>query len=287
MQLQDIHLRDPFVLPDGGKYYMYGTAKVTRKDNATVMTVYVSDDLFDWQPIETVLKIPGGFWGTQDYWAPDVFLYRDRYYMLITLGAPGRKRGTQILVADSPTGDFTPLTDGPITPPDRQCLDATLYFENGTPYLVYSWEWLETGSGKLVLVQLSDDLTHTVGGESILLSAAESGISACLQGEYEGKTVNGYVTDAPLVYKTESGKYLLMWSTFSQSGYSIAIAESDTLRGVYRHREVLFDRDGGHAMLFKDYFGTHYISFHSPNDDVERPTFLPIEETDNMLRLTA
>ena len=83
-----------------------------------------------------------------------------------------------------------------------------------------------------------------------MLSAAESGISACLQGEYEGKTVNGYVTDAPLVYKTESGKYLLMWSTFRKAATALRFAESDTLRGVYRHREVLFDRDGGHAMLF-------------------------------------
>lgn len=36
-------------------------------------------------------------------------------------------RGTQILRADKPEGPFVPLSDGPVTPADWECLDGTLY----------------------------------------------------------------------------------------------------------------------------------------------------------------
>lgn len=287
MKLHEIHLRDPFVLPDGDKYYMYGTGKRTYLSNETLLEIYVSTDLVDWTPQTVALEIPAGFWGTENFWAPDVFRHRGRYYMLITLAGAGHKRGTQIFVSDSPTGRFVPLTDKPITPPERQSLDATLYFENGVPYLLYSWEWLEAGSGKLVMVELSDDLTRTVGNESILLSADECGFSTLLHGYYDGHDVDGYVTDAPLVYKTEAGKYLLLWSTFSADGYGIALSECATLNGRYNNSKMLYACDGGHAMLFTAFCGTRYISFHSPNDDVERPRLVPIAEVQDTLQLVS
>ena len=45
MRLDEIHIRDPFILTDGGKYYMYGTGKHT---GGLGFDVYTSDDLVSW-----------------------------------------------------------------------------------------------------------------------------------------------------------------------------------------------------------------------------------------------
>ena len=44
MTFNDIHIRDPFILVEDGKYYLYGTRGKTCWGPATGFDVYVSDD---------------------------------------------------------------------------------------------------------------------------------------------------------------------------------------------------------------------------------------------------
>ena len=51
-------------------------------------------------------------------------------------------------------------------------------------------------------------------------------------------------------------------------------AESDSIRGEWKHNGSLFDFDGGHAMIFETLEGERMISLHSPNiANYERPFF--------------
>ena len=72
---EDIRIRDPFVLVDEcqKKYYMYGTSAVA---GARTFSVYVSEDLNEFEGPYTVFDgVETSFWGTEDFWAPEVHVY--------------------------------------------------------------------------------------------------------------------------------------------------------------------------------------------------------------------
>ena len=77
-----------------------------------------------------------------------------------------------------------------------------------------------------------------------------------------------------------------LWSTFGEKGYNIAIASSDSLYGAYQQEKLLFEDDGGHAMIFDTFQGERKISFHMPNTvPNERPQFYSVSERGNTLEL--
>ena len=286
MRLDQIHLRDPFVLTAYGEYCMYGTGACVFSQDILQMTAYRSSDLRNWTA-QCVSVDMTGIGASGDFWAPDVFAYQGRYYLFLTLSAAGRKRGTYVFVSDTPWGKFSPVSVFSVTPPEKQCLDATLYLEDGIPYLLYSWEWLEAGSGKIYIRRMKEDLSACVGEEHELLDAEQSGACVKIGCEWNGGSVEGYVTDSPALYKTSGGRYLLMWSSFGEAGYHISLAVSDRLFGPYRQEKHLFCEDGGHAMIFRTYGGDDYISFHTPNAPPdERPVFYAVTEQGNSFVLS-
>ncbi len=125
MTFQDINIRDPFILPVDGKYYMYGTRGSTTFGYATGFDVYVSEDLESWSAPHPVFEASAEFWADRNFWAPEVHAYRGKYYMFASFKAENACRGTQILSADTPMGPFVPLTREPVTPRDWECLDGT------------------------------------------------------------------------------------------------------------------------------------------------------------------
>ena len=95
--------------------------------------------------------------------------------MFATFAADKRYRGTQILVADKPEGPYAPLTDGPITPPNWQCLDGTLYVDpDGAPWIVFCREWMQIHNGAMYAMQLSADLMEAVAPPVFLFNASEA-----------------------------------------------------------------------------------------------------------------
>src|SRR5688572_4192733 len=154
----DIHIRDPFVLtiPSEKLYYLYGTTGSEAWTNsATGIDYYTSTDLQDWDGPFPAFRPPAGFWADRNFWAPEVHVYRGRYYMFVTFKAESVCRGTQILAADSPQGPFLPISDRPITPPDWECLDGTLYVDKaGDPWMVFCHEWVQVGDGEICMVRL-------------------------------------------------------------------------------------------------------------------------------------
>lgn len=287
IKIEDMVVRDPFVFVDRNNksYYMQ-----VNGGNKT-LKCYKSKDLKNWKYESDAFVADSLFWGQRDFWAPDMFEYKGRYYILATFSNVGTKRGTSFLVSDKPEGLYKPLLNKPITPPEWTCLDATLYIdENDTPWLLYSREWIEVIDGQILIQQLSDDLTKTVGEPRLLFKASQASWTAPVRGKNaEGQPVEGYVTDAPVLYRASNGELLMIWSSFTrESKYAIGVARSDdgTIAGNWTVDSIPLNADdGGHAMIFRDLDNQLRISYHAPNNHPSRPQIRKLEDKDGKLRI--
>ncbi|MFR4679485.1 MAG: family 43 glycosylhydrolase [Bacteroides caccae] len=126
--VSSLRLRDPFILVDKktSMYYLHF-------NNNLKIRVYKSKDLSTWKDEGYSFIAKTDFWGQQDFWAPDVYEYEGRYYLFATFSNAGVKRGTSILVSDSPKGPFTPLVNKAITPSGWMCLDGSYIDKEGNP----------------------------------------------------------------------------------------------------------------------------------------------------------
>ena len=277
MKREEIRIRDPFILADEKTktYYMYGTTdlKYDSYDSYPKFSVYVSKDLENFEgPFVVFDGEKEGFWATHDYWAAEVWQYNGKYYLFGSFKADEKCRATQILESDSPLGMFKPISARPQTPECWECLDGTLWVENGTPYMVFCHEWLQCEDGEMCAVELSKDLTRAVGEPFLLFKASDNPcVSAFAGGGFE----NCRVTDGPFLLK-ENGKLKMIWSSHSGGKYSVLEATADCLKGAWSHLPPRFDFDGGHAMVFKAFDGKQYFSLHQPNlPSNERAVFVP------------
>ena len=277
--VSSLRLRDPFILVDKktSMYYLHF-------NNNLKIRVYKSKDLSTWKDEGYSFISKPDFWGQQDFWAPDVYEYEGRYYLFATFSNAGVKRGTSILVSDSPKGPFTPLVNKAITPSGWMCLDGSLYIDKeGNPWLLFCREWLEAIDGEIYAQRLAKDLKTTEGDPYLLFKASEVhiGSEAPWVGSITSSGVTGNVTDAPFIYRLDDGRLIMLWSSFRKTDGKYAIgqavsASGDVLGPWVQEPETLNSDDGGHAMVFKDLKGRLMISYHAPNSQTEHPVITPI-----------
>ena len=275
---QDLHIRDPFILVDEGRYYLYGTKGSTSFNPvfADEFPVYVSDDLETFSDPIPAFKRSEGFWSDRQFWAPEVHRYRGVYYMFATFCAEGKMRATQILKADNPLGPFLPHSE-PITPGDWMCLDGTFYQDReGHPWLIFCHEWIQIHDGTICAIPLREDLTGPTGEAVTLFHGSEAKWAAPFDGNV--------VTDGPFLVDMPNRNLLMLWSTGGHNGYCIGAARSvsgNVLGPWVQEEYAIFDRDGGHGMLFTALEGETFICIHQPNEPgLERPVLLPVKITD-------
>lgn len=281
MKREEINIRDPFVVVEDGKYYMYGTRghECWGDAKATGLDVYVSTDLENWDGPNVCFTPPENFWADRNFWAPEVHKYEGAYYMFVSFKNEKECRGTQILKSDSPMGPFLLHSDGPVTPRDWECLDGTLFVEDGKPYMIFCHEWVQVMDGEMCAIELSADLKKAVSQPKLLFRASDPAWVAAGQ--------DRFVTDGPFMYRTQSGKPLMVWSSFYHGEYceAIAYAESGSILGPWVQDErLLFEKDGGHGMVFADLNGDLQFVLHRPNSSLnERPHFFAVEERQDSL----
>ncbi len=284
MKLNEIRIRDPFILTKNNKYYMYGTVSAPRTFN-----VYISDDMENWEE-KPCFTPDASFWATTDFWAPEVHEYCGAFYMFASFRSETRLRGTQILKADTPEGPFVPISEGPATPAAWYCLDGTLYVHtDGTPYMVFCHEWVQTHDGEICYIQLSSDLSAPVGDPVVMFKASESPYTKEISGVIDGRNCHGRVTDGCYFYKAPDGKLIMIWSSLGEKGYIQAQAISDTgdIFGTWTHTApLIFDTDGGHGMVFREKGGAHKLVLHAPNNyPDERAAFFNIQYNGEYLEI--
>jgi arabinan endo-1,5-alpha-L-arabinosidase len=291
-KLEDIQIRDPFVLVADGRYHLFGSTDPNIWSGpATGFDTYVSDDLVEWSGPEPAFRPAPDFWSHTEYWAPEVHAYDGAYFMFATFVAPGVHRGTQVLRSPSPEGPFEPWSDGPLTPADWECLDGTLFVEDGQPWMVFCHEWKDTIDGEIRAVRLTPDLRGTIGEPELLFTASEAPWARHFEHHAVPEGELPYVTDGCFLHRTTAGRLLMLWSSFGDGGYALGVATSASgrLEGPWlQEDEPLFPQDGGHGMIFRALDGRLLLTLHQPNDTPnERARFFEIRETDDGLRLTA
>lgn len=284
MKRQDIQIRDPFILTDGDSYYLYGTTdREPWHSKGCGFLCYRTKDLENFEGPYEAFTPPESFWADRNFWAPEVHKIRGSYYMFASFYREGLRRGTQILRSEGPAGPFLPLTDGPYTPRDWDCLDGTFYCEDGRFYSVFAHEWLQVKNGTMELVELSQDLKEAISEPLTLFRASDAPWARPIN-----NSTDLFVTDGPFLWKMECGKLAMIWSSFGDGGYAEGVAYSENgIRGPWvQDPQPLFGENGGHGMIFPGTDGRLLFSMHSPNrTPLERPVFLELEERDGKLCL--
>ncbi|MGI6437512.1 MAG: glycoside hydrolase family 43 protein [Sphaerochaeta sp.] len=289
---KNIQIRDPFIFKEGGDYYLFGTTD-TNPWNAKGVGFNAyryagGPDFQMWEGPFSVFTPPEGFWGTHDFWAPELHLYKDKYYLFATFMAEGYNRGTQILVSDHILGPFLPLTDKATTPSEWMCLDGTLFVDGEEkPWIIYCHEWVQIHDGKIVAQQLSSDLKKPVGEPIVLFGAASAPWSIPRERRDGSGIVDARITDGPFMHRQKDGKLVMLWSSIGTRGYAMgcAISDSGSIIGPWRQtEEPLIATDGGHGMIFeKD--EKLFVTFHSPNKTPhERFHYVEVIETSDGLK---
>lgn len=272
MKRDTISIRDPFVLPipEEGVYYLYGTTDPDPwKQQGIGFDAYVSSDLENWEGPHPVFRPRAGFWGTHNFWAPEVYRYRNAFYMFASFKAPGHERATQILRADSPLGPFEAHSVGPVTPPGWECLDGSFFVENGQPWLIFSHEWVQAGDGEVWAVPLSPDLRKAEGAPTLLFRGSDGPWTKGLLRRDGSGLEDARVTDGPFVYRADSGNLFMLWSSVAPSGYALGVARSESgrLEGPWAQEpSPLLDAGRGHGMIFRGFDKKTYITYHYPNE---------------------
>lgn len=285
MKRQELNVRDPFVLADAasGQYYLYSTTgQECWGGPASGFYAYRSPDLEAWEGPFQVFAPPEGFWSDINYWAPEVHAYGGAYYMLATFYCTDRhrRRGTQVLRADSPLGPFRVWSDGPVTPEAWECLDGTLYVEDGQPYLVFCHEWLQAVDGTICALPLTPDLKAAAGAPTVLFHASEAPWSTGSDFAFpDGHREVAHVTDGPYLFRSPQGGLCMLWSSFQEGRYAIGVAHSagGVLGPWTQEAQSIFREDGGHGMVLNTLGGQQRLCIHSPNTaGEERPLFLSV-----------
>lgn len=276
MKRSDINIRDPFVLVHQGKYYLYGTRSDTCWGKAEGFDCYVSEDLMEFEgPIE-IFHRPDGFFADQNFWAPECYFYNNAFYFVTTFGAEDRKLGIYVLKSDSPTGPFEFYADR-LTPAEWNCIDGTLYFENGTPYLFFSRSQHGAEDGDFDMIELTKDLKAAASKPVRLFTAKDAPWAKPFPFSKPEFGIDVmYFSDGPCLIQLEDGRLYMILSSWSTRGYAVGVAASDNgVKGPWKlQEEPLYPENGGHGMFFKDLNGELVFTLHFPNDKyAERPTF--------------
>ena len=266
--LDSIRLSDPFILADKktNMYYMTGTGGQLWKSN----------NLKQWTGPFKVVQHDTTSWMGKDpmIWAAEIHAYKGKYYYFGTFtnrdvkidtvkGNAIERRACHILVSDKPDGPYFPFGDKTYLPAHMPTLDATLWIEDGQPYMLYCYEWLQNWNGTVEAIKLKPDLSGSTGTRKILFFASESPWS---KERIADHIIPNKVTDGPYVFRTETGRLGMIWTSWVHDVYTQGVAYSDNgkLNGKWVHeKDPITPPNFGHGMLFRTFDGTLLMCIHS------------------------
>lgn len=266
---QEIDIRDTFVMPYHGKYYMYGTqgfGAFTGTPGGYLC--YVGTDLEHWEGPYTVFPNDGTSWATRNYWAPEVYEVNGKFYMFSAwtnedLAMDEMQQYLCVLSSDDPLGPFQ-ILNGNLGPGN----DPTLYEEAGTYYLIHN-----DGKSHMQARPLSDDFSSFAGEPIQLFDRTDPDVFWSVGGPTEGAET----------FVTKTGKLLILWSSFckgsskklAEMGYpgmdyntSIAYSDNGSIHGKFYQENVLLTPPNmGHVNLFYSLSGQLMLATHWPDDN--------------------
>jgi len=272
-----IPFADPFVLYDGGTYYMYGTC------SDLGIGVVVSEDLDTW-------TVPDGreMWfalsrddsyGNRWFWAPEVYRIGEKYLMYYSA-----EEHICAAFADSPLGPFVQKEKKPML--NEKGIDNSLFIDDDGKAYIF---WVRFNDGNEIWsAELGDDLC-TIKQETMKF---------CIRMSQEWERFWPSVNEGPFVVK-HNGTYYLTYSanSYESQDYAIGYAISRKIGKKwkkYKGNPVLRRPDGmygvGHHAFFTDAKGNSRIAFHSHfNEERISPRVIRLSswsiDSDGILRI--
>ncbi len=260
---------DPFVLPEGDTYYLYAT------DAPDGFKYFTSTDLINW-------KIEGycysrSSWGENCFWAPEVYHYRSRYYLLYTARwNKNHSLRTGLAVSDSPKGPFVDINDGPLFDMGYATIDATFYLGDKN-YLYFVRDCSENvirgvHTSQIYAVEIDKTLTKFIG-EPKMISSPDEQWEKCVDPKWRWN-------EGPVVIR-KNGRYYLNFSVncYNNRNYCVGAAEADDPLGPfvkYKDNPILKYVENefsgpGHNSVFTAKDGKLMTAFHI-HTDYDKPS---------------
>ena len=255
----DISLSDPFVMADARtqQYYLTGTGG----------GLWRSSDLESWTYLGFPFLFDDVAWmgDSPQVWASEIHPIDGQYYNFstftnknVTIDSDGHpRRAVHIMSSRLPEGKYKLISGGDATyvPAEKTTLDAT-YFEDtdGRRYLIYCHEWIQNGNGTIEYIELKPDMTGTVG-EGVVMTRA-----------HNATWNTSPVTDGPYLFRTQTGRLGMIWTSWHGGRYVQGVAYSTTgkIDGPWKHEPLPITPDNyGHGMLFHTFDGELLMSIHS------------------------
>ncbi len=271
--LDSIVLSDPCILADQktAMYYMTGTGG----------KLWKSKDLKLWDGPYTVARTDPNSWMGPDpmIWAAELHAYKGKYYYFATFtnrdvkidtvaGNVIERRASHILVSDTPDGPYVPMKDEIYLPANKPTLDGTFWVDaDGKPYMVYCYEWLQNLDGTMEKIELKSDLSGSIGEGKLLFRASDSPWSR--EKDNAGNVHPNRVTDGPYLFRTQTGRLGMIWTSWIYTTYTqgVAYSESGTLDGPWTQEpNPITPPNYGHGMLFRTLDGKLLMSVHKHQD---------------------
>ena len=261
--LANIYLADPTIFLHDGLYYLYGTNGNPKLSEKEGFLVYTSKDLTTWEGPKGItgglaLK-KGDAFGDKGFWAPQVFEYQNKFYMVYTAN-----EHIAMAVSDSPLGPFINTDKEDLKAPVKQIDPFVFFDDDGKKYLYHVR--LDHGN-RIFVAELSDDL----------LSIKPKTLTECLSGELQWENTchsEWPVTEGPTVLKHNNVYYLIYSANdFRNPDYAVGMATSMNPIGPWKkseknafihkdmlgingpgHGDVLFDKNGGMQYVLHTHF---------------------------------
>ena len=211
---------DPFILAHDGMYYLYctGGSRFTVR-STKYPNVWPSES-------KVILKLSDLGWAEEKGWAPEMYEYNGKFYMIFSAEGYNGLHAIGIAVCDTPDGEFKPLSSKPFFAPDYSVIDGSLFFDDdGRIYMYYSKDNstnLVDGkkTSQVYGVEVAADFSGILG-EPVLISTPEQ--------DWEKQSGSVLWNEGPVVFK-ENGVYYLLYSAncYAVKNYSVGYATSDT-----------------------------------------------------------
>ncbi len=298
---EELSMSDPYILADEATKTYYLTSSGGR--------MYKSTDLKMWTGPYNVIDIKG-LWLERAGFAAAAEVHKigPWYYYAGTWSdhsdliqqVPRRynvpHNQTYLLRSDKPDGPFTDFAVTPgydYQPHDWDCIDGTLYEEDGKVYMIFVHEWTQIIDGTMDYIELSKDLTKTISEHPVTMFRA-SELPCCgeMNGLGEatfGLKMPGWVTDGPQMFRTQTGRLGMLWSTWGKERYlqAVCYSESGKISGPWvQEPEPFLANNSGHGMLFRTFEGKQlYVVHHVEGDGPRKPQFWEVDDSGDKLVL--
>lgn len=166
-----IVMGDPFAFRHDGRYYLLGTTATSEG-----FEYYTSEDLVHWRRGGWAWRKSADGWATGLFWAPEVFPYRGKFYLVYSGQVRDAARWHMrmaLAVSDRPEGPYRDL-HAPWFDFGYSAIDGNVFVDDdGVAYLYFSRNGSRDGYsfGVVCGVRLAPDLSAPVGEPVTLLEA--------------------------------------------------------------------------------------------------------------------